>query len=133
MKKLLSIAFLTTFLLSSNLTNSQEKKEDFKILPKDRLSLYVEAVTLNFETIGWTVDSYYKISRRLSFSSWNRLNIDRRPQLFSNYFISSNMFNYKIIKDKDFMIVSGGYEYFINTETSKGSNNFIAKVRVKLF
>tara|TARA_B100000767_G_C19378858_1_gene375086 strand:- start:25 stop:378 length:354 start_codon:yes stop_codon:yes gene_type:complete len=108
--------------------NAQEKENEVK--EENRLSAYAEVTAYDFEQYNYTLDINYRISDRVSLSSWNTITSGRTVQQGYNYSVVSGLLNFKS-KNLD-NTLSIGYSRTEQYSFNFINKQFVVKLRVKL-
>lgn len=102
-----------------SVTHAQEDK---------KLSIFAEHAAYNFAEFDWTLDVNYRISDKLSFSSWRRVTMNREDLIGGDYYVRVNSINWS--KNEKFVLSLGQVKLdsdFINQES------IMVKVRFKIY
>ena len=125
MNKLFLFLIVSLAVLS---VSAQEKEDEVK--KENRLSAYGEVTAYDFEQYNYTLDINYRISDRVSLSSWNTITSGRTVEQGFNYSVVSGLLNFKS-KNLD-NTLSIGYSRIEQYSFNFINKQFVMKLRVKL-
>lgn len=108
--------------------SAQEEEKEIK--EKNRLSAYGEVTAFDFEQYNYTLDVNYRITDRVSLSSWNTITSGRTLEQGFNYSVVSGLLNFKS-KNLD-NTLSIGYSRIEQYSFDFVQKQFVMKIRVKL-
>ena len=108
----------------------EEVKEKEVVKKDNRLSAFTEFSVYNFQQYNYTLDINYRITDRVSLSSWNTITSGRTLEQGYNYSVVSGLLNFKSENLEN--TISVGYnrveQYFYNFI----DNQFVVKIRMKI-
>ena len=125
MNKLFLFLIVSLAVLS---VSAQEKEDEVK--KENRLSAYGEVTAYDFEQYNYTLDINYRITDRVSLSSWNTVTSGRTVEQGFNYSVVSGLLNFKS-KNLD-NTLSIGYSRIEQYSFNFINKQFVMKLRVKL-
>jgi len=125
MNKLFLFLLMSFAILS---VNAQEKENEVK--EENRLSAYAEVTAYDFEQYNYTLDINYRISDRVSLSSWNTITSGRTVQQGYNYSVVSGLLNFKSKNLENTLSI--GYSRTEQYSFDFINKQFVMKLRVKL-
>lgn len=108
--------------------SAQEEEKEIK--EENRLSAYGEVTAFDFEQYNYTLDVNYRITDRVSLSSWNTITSGRTLEQGFNYSVVSGLLNFKS-KNLD-NTLSIGYSRIEQYSFDFVQKQFVMKIRVKL-
>lgn len=125
MNKLFLFLMMSLAVLSAS---AQEEEKEVK--KENRLSAYGEVTAYDFEQYNYTLDVNYRITDRVSLSSWNTITSGRTVEQGFNYSVVSGLLNFKS-KNLD-NTLSIGYSRIEQYSFDFINSQFVMKLRVKL-
>lgn len=125
MNKLFLFLMMSLAVLSAS---AQEEEKEVK--KENRLSAYGEVTAYDFEQYNYTLDVNYRITDRVSLSSWNTITSGRTVEQGFNYSVVSGLLNFKS-KNLD-NTLSIGYSRIEQYSFDFINRQFVMKLRVKL-
>lgn len=125
MNKLFLFLMMSLAVLSAS---AQEEEKEIK--KENRLSAYGEVTAYDFEQYNYTLDVNYRITDRVSLSSWNTITSGRTVEQGFNYSVVSGLLNFKS-KNLD-NTLSIGYSRIEQYSFDFINSQFVMKLRVKL-
>jgi hypothetical protein len=87
--------------------------------------------TFNFDRLNYTIDSSYKLGKRSYLSSWNSYAAGRDKDFGGDYFISSNLINFKSKNYRS--VISAGHQFISIPLQGISRNELIIQFSYKLF
>ena len=114
---------LTLIILALTLSMTAQEKDN-------KLSAYAEVTAYNLSQYNYTLDINYRISERVSLSSWNTITSGRTLEQGFNYSVVSGLLNFKS-KNLD-NTLSIGYSRAEQYSFDFINRQFVMKLRVKL-
>lgn len=111
--------FILMALAGISITHAQDNK---------RLSVFGEHAQYNFVEREWTLDINYRISDKLSFSSWHQTTQERSDIIGGDYYVRINSINWS--KNEKFVLSLG--KAALDSEFIK-ERSFMVKVRFKIY
>ena len=109
---------------------SGQEEEEKEVRKENRLSAYGEVTAFDFEQYNYTIDVNYRITDRVSLSSWNTITSGRTVEQGFNYSVVSGLLNFKS-KNLD-NTLSIGYSRIEQYSFDFVQKQFVMKIRLKL-
>ena len=109
---------------------SGQEEEEKEVKKENRLSAYGEVTAFDFAQYNYTIDVNYRITDRVSLSSWNTITSGRTVEQGFNYSVVSGLLNFKS-KNLD-NTLSIGYSRIEQYSFDFVQKQFVMKIRVKL-
>jgi hypothetical protein len=129
MNKLFLFLMMSLSVLSAS-SQEEEKEVEKEVEKENRLSAYGEVTAYDFEQYNYTLDINYRITDRVSLSSWNTITSGRTLEQGFNYSVISGLLNFKS-KNLD-NTLSIGYSRTEQYSFDFINRQFVMKLRVKL-
>ena len=114
---------LTLIILALTLSVTAQEKDN-------KLSAYAEVTAYNLSQYNYTLDINYRISERISLSSWNTITSGRTLEQGFNYSVVSGLLNFKSNNLKN--TISVGYSQTTQHAFDFVNKQIVLKLRLKL-
>ena len=114
---------LTLIILALTLSMTAQEKDN-------KLSAYAEVTAYNLSQYNYTLDVNYRISERISLSSWNTITSGMTEQQGFNYSVVSGLLNFKSKNLEN--TISVGYNQTKQQAFDFVNKQIVLKLRLKL-
>ena len=114
---------LTLIILALTLSMTAQEKDN-------KLSAYAEVTAYNLSQYNYTLDVNYRISERISLSSWNTITSGMTEQQGFNYSVVSGLLNFKSKNLEN--TISVGYSQTKQHAFDFVNKQIVLKLRLKL-